>query len=219
MARPHRFKFEREILAKGLRRIAGLDEAGRGPLAGPVVAAVVIFPCEWIQNELPRKFRGLNDSKQLNEAERERFYNLLVSDPQVRYGIASVDVEVIDKINILQASLQAMNVAVSSLEAEPDHSLVDGPHVSTFKHPQTPLIDGDARSYSIAAASVLAKVTRDRVMVKYESEYPGYGFAEHKGYLTPRHLQALKALGPCAIHRKSFAPIRPDAPTHPDLFE
>ncbi|HYE32742.1 MAG TPA: ribonuclease HII [Methylomirabilota bacterium] len=218
MARPHRFKFERECLARGLRRIGGLDEAGRGPLAGPVVAAVVVFPCDWIENDLPRKLRGLNDSKQLAEEEREKFYALLTANPEIRYGVAVVDVDVIDRINILQASLHAMNLAMASLEAEPEHSLVDGPHISTVKHPQTPLIDGDARSYSIAAASIIAKVTRDRIMVAHDKEYPGYGFAEHKGYSTPKHLEALRELGPCAIHRRSFAPIRQDPPAHPEFF-
>ncbi|MDX1953038.1 MAG: ribonuclease HII [Verrucomicrobiota bacterium] len=208
-----RFKFEREFLQQGKRRIAGVDEAGRGPLAGPVVCAAVIFPTGWIQNGVPGKLRGLNDSKQLSVEQREEFFAFLTGCGEVEFGISIVSVEVIDRINILQASLRGMNEAVTQLALQPDHTLVDGPHISSARHSQTPLVDGDARSYSIAAASVLAKVTRDRLMAQYDVEFPGYGFAEHKGYSTPRHLQALTELGPCAIHRRSFAPVRGQEPT------
>lgn len=211
-----RFKFEREILQKGARRIAGTDEAGRGPLAGPVVAAAVIFPCEWMaEGALPYKLRGLNDSKQIDLDGREKFYAFLTSHPHVQWGVAVVSVEEIDRINILRASLEAMNQALASLNPGPEHTLVDGPYISTLKHAQTPLIDGDARSYSIAAASIIAKVTRDRLMADYDRQFPGYGFAEHKGYMTPRHMAALAELGPCAIHRRSFAPVREN---DPELF-
>jgi ribonuclease HII len=213
--RPSKFKFERECLARGCSRVAGADEAGRGPLAGPVVAAVVCLPAEWIANGLPRKLQGLNDSKQLTEQKRERFFDFLVSHPQVSHAIASIDPDVIDAVNILQASLRAMNNAFLQLAPVPDHTLVDGPHIFSTRGAQTPLIDGDARSFSIAAASVLAKVTRDRLMAKLDEEYPGYGFREHKGYSTPQHLEALAKLGPCPIHRKSFEPCR--AP-EPQLF-
>jgi ribonuclease HII len=210
-----RFKFEREILLKGVQRIAGVDEAGRGPLAGPVVAAAVILPQAWIENGVPYKLRGLNDSKQVDVEDREKFHAFLTSHPEVQFAVSIVSVETIDRINILRASLQAMNEALAQLTPAPDHTLVDGPYISTIKHPQTPLIDGDARSYSIAAASVIAKVTRDRIMRDYDREFPGYGFAEHKGYMTPRHMAALGELGPCILHRRSFSPVREN---DPELF-
>ena len=207
--RPSKFKYERECLERGCTRVAGADEAGRGPLAGPVVAAVVCLAPEWIQRGLPRKLQGLNDSKQLTEKERERFYQFLTTSPLVSYAVSIVDVEVIDSINILQASLRAMKEALLKLSSCPDHTLVDGPHIFSALHPQTALIDGDAKSFSIAAASVLAKVTRDQLMAEYDARFPGYGFRVHKGYSTPQHLNALARLGPCALHRMSFAPCRP----------
>jgi ribonuclease HII len=213
--RPSKFKYERECLARGCTRVAGADEAGRGPLAGPVVAAVVCLPPEWIHKGLPRKLQGLNDSKELTENERERFYNFLTTSPLVSYAIASAEVEIIDSINILRASLRAMNDALLQLNPIPDHTLVDGPHIFSALHPQTPLIDGDAKSFSIAAASVLAKVTRDRLMAEYHVQFPQYGFREHKGYSTPQHLEALKNFGPCALHRRTFAPCRPPALAEP----
>ena len=216
--RPSRFKYERECLERGCLRVAGADEAGRGPLAGPVVAAAVCLPIEWIQKGLPRKLQGLNDSKQLTEAERLRFYAFLTSSPLVSYGIAAINVEIIDSINILQASLRAMNEAMLQISPLPDHTLVDGPHIFSAIFPQTPLIDGDAKSFSIAAASVLAKVTRDRMMTEYHEQFPQYGFREHKGYSTPQHLGALAKFGPCALHRRTFAPCRPVSQPQPQLF-
>jgi ribonuclease HII len=136
--RPSRFKFERECLQRGLSRIAGADEAGRGPLAGPVAAAVVCLPCEWIQNGLPRKLQGLNDSKQLCESDRERFFAFLTTHPAVSYGVSTIDVEVIDAINILQASLRAMNEALLQLAPIPEHALVDGPHIFLNPLPANP---------------------------------------------------------------------------------
>jgi ribonuclease HII len=213
--RPSRFKYERECLQRGFLRVAGADEAGRGPLAGPVVAAVVCLPVEWMQNGVPRKLQGLNDSKQLTEVEREKFYKFLTTHPDVSFAVSRIEVELIDTINILQASLRAMNEAMLQLSPLPDHVLVDGPHIFSIKNPQTAIIDGDARSYSIAAASVLAKVTRDRLMAEYHSHYPQYGFADHKGYSTPQHLTAIQAHGPCPIHRLSFSPFRV---AEPQLF-
>lgn len=207
-----RFKFEREILLKGVQRVAGVDEAGRGPLAGPVVCAAVILPNGWIEKGVPSKLRGLNDSKQLDADDRKKYYAFLTACGEVQWAVAVMSVETIDRINILRASLEGMNQALAQLNPGPDHTLVDGPYISTLKHPQTALVDGDARSYSIAAASVIAKVTRDRMMVQYDREFPGYGFAEHKGYMTPRHMAALGELGPCSIHRRSFAPVRERAP-------
>lgn len=211
-----RFKFERVLMSQGTLLIAGVDEAGRGPLAGPVVAAAVILPAEWIRDGLPRKLRGLNDSKQLTPAERERFFSILTSSPAVLRGVASVDVGVIDSINILQASHRAMNEALAQLQSAPEHVLVDGLKVASLRFPQTAIVQGDARSYSIAAASVLAKVTRDRLMLEYDRQYPDYGFADHKGYGTPQHLAALAARGPCPLHRRSFSPVRAE---QPELFD
>jgi ribonuclease HII len=213
--RPSRFKYEREILERGSSRIAGADEAGRGPLAGPVVAAVVCLPREWIEKGLPRKLHGLNDSKQLCESDRERFFEFLTTHPSVAYAASAIDVEVIDAINILQASLRAMGEALLQLAPVPDHALVDGPHIFSLHCPQTPIIDGDAKSFSIAAASVIAKVTRDRLMLEMDALYPQYGFKDHKGYSTPQHLTAIQKHGPCPIHRRSFSPFKIP---HPELF-
>ena len=207
----NRLAFERELWQQGLTRIAGVDEVGCGPLAGPVVAAAVVFPCEWLKSGLPGKLRGLNDSKQLTEEQRENYFAILTSHAEIRHAIASVDVETIDQINILQAAHRAMNQALEQLQPGPEHVLVDGRPVKTLRFPHTALVKGDARSYTIAAASVLAKVTRDRMMVRFGQLYPGYGFAEHKGYGTPQHLAALSKHGPCPIHRRSFAPLRPVA--------
>ncbi len=208
-----RFKFERELLARGVAPLAGVDEAGRGPLAGPVVAAAVLFPVEWITGGLPRALHGLNDSKQLRPEERERYFAVLKSDPRVVSGVGIVDVPVIDTINILQATYQAMNEALAQLIPAPEHVLVDGLVAGGLRWPQTAIVGGDGKSYSIAAASVIAKVTRDRLMVEYHRQYPLYGFAEHKGYGTPQHLGALAQHGPCPIHRRSFAPVRqPELP-------
>lgn len=204
-----RFEFERALLRDGITTIAGVDEAGRGPLAGPVTAAAVVLPIEWIRDGLPAELDGLNDSKQLSEMQRERFFVALTENPAVRHGIASVEAGVIDAINILQATHRAMNEALARLHTPPAHVLVDGTRVKSLRFPQTPLVKGDARSYSIAAASILAKVTRDRLMAGYGAEFPGYGFTEHKGYGTPAHLAAIARHGPCPIHRRSFAPLKP----------
>jgi ribonuclease HII len=183
----------------------------RGPLAGPVVAGAVVLPCHWLEQGLCASFRGLNDSKQLSEQEREKFYAAITSHPEVRFAIAIVDVEMIDRINIRQAAWRAMNLALDQLEPRAEHVLVDGLRIKWLPYPQTALVQGDARSYSIAAASVLAKVTRDRLMLEYHRQFPGYGFADHKGYGTPQHLAAIQKLGSCPIHRRSFAPFRPVA--------
>ncbi len=207
----NRLAFERELWQQGLSRVAGVDEVGCGPLAGPVVAAAVVFPCEWLNSGLLGKLRGLNDSKQLTKEQRESYFAIITAHAEIRHAIASVDVETIDQINILQAAHRAMNLALEQLQPSPEHVLVDGRPVKTLRFPHTALVKGDARSYTIAAASVLAKVTRDRMMVEFDQLYPGYGFAEHKGYGTPQHLAALTQYGPCPIHRRSFAPLRPVA--------
>lgn len=214
-----RFHFERELVHRGCPVIAGVDEAGRGPLAGPVVAAAVIFPVEWITNGLPYSLRGLNDSKQLTPEQRDGFFARLMSYPEVSHAIAWSDQVLIDEINILQATFRAMNDALAQLSPTPMHVLIDGNLISSARWLQTPLVNGDARSYSIAAASVLAKVTRDRMMVLFDQEWPQYGFAEHKGYGTEKHLTALAQHGPCPLHRRSFAPIKPAPVIEAELFD
>ena len=204
-----RFEFERDLCSRGVTLVAGVDEAGRGPLAGPVVAAAVIFPSQWRESGFDERLRDLNDSKQLTEAQREEFFAVLTSHQKVRYTVAIVDAATIDRINILQATHRAMNQALAQLQPQPHHVLVDGRPVKTMSLPHTALVKGDSLSYSIAAASVLAKVTRDRMMMEYDQKFPGYGFAEHKGYGTPRHLTAIARHGPCPIHRRSFAPFKP----------
>jgi len=186
-----------------------VDEAGRGPLAGPVVAAAVVFPADWILCGLPDGLQVIHDSKQLSAGTREVLYARLMSRPEICFGIGRVDAPLIDQINILQATHRAMNLALAKLNPPPQHVLVDGLRVKTLDFPQTPIVSGDALSWSIAAASILAKVTRDRLMVEFDREYPGYGFSGHKGYGTEQHLAALKERGPCPIHRHSFSPLRP----------
>ena len=189
-----------------------MDEAGRGPLAGPVVAAAVMFREAWIERGLPRALHGLNDSKQLTAEERESYFATLTTRPELHYAIAWSDHSVIDEINILQATFRAMNEALAQLNPAPMHVLIDGHQRSSARGEQTPIIEGDAKSYSIAAASVLAKVTRDRMMLEFDRRWPEYAFAEHKGYGTKNHLAALARHGPCLIHRKTFAPIRREMP-------
>jgi len=200
--------FERELWRQGLVRVAGVDEAGRGPLAGPVSAAAVILPSAWATTGLPAELAGLNDSKQLTEAQREAFYEFIIACPEIRRAVVLVTAPRIDAINILQATYEAMNTALARLSPAPQHALVDGRPVKTMRVPQTALVKGDARSYSIAAASVVAKVTRDRLMLEYHRQWPEYGFAEHKGYGTAQHLAAIVRHGPCPIHRRSFAPLK-----------
>ncbi len=207
--------FETELWQRGTRYVAGVDEAGRGPLAGPVVAAAVIFPANWLRMSLPADLEGLNDSKQLTAAQRERFFLTLTSRVDIAIAVGMVDSGQVDELNILHATHRAMNEALARLQPAPQHVLMDGRAVKSLRCPQTALIKGDARSYSIAAASVVAKVTRDRLMVEYDRRWPEYGFAEHKGYGTARHLAALAAHGPCPIHRRSFAPLKP---REPELF-
>ncbi len=191
---------EEALRARGLRQIAGVDEAGRGPLAGPVVAAAVILPPDF-------SHPLLNDSKQLTEMRRERIYGELTSHAGIAWAVAVVEPGEIDCLNILRASHEAMRRAVAALATAPDHVLIDGFPVQPFPLPQTALVCGDALSFSIAAASVVAKVTRDRIMLALDAAHPSYGFARHKGYGTPLHLAKLRAHGPCAIHRRSFAPV------------
>ena len=206
------FEFEQTLWQQNVLRIAGVDEAGRGPLAGPVVAAAAILPPRWAQTGLPAELAGLNDSKQLTGAQREKYFEFLTACAEIEFGIALVDAGVIDEINILQATHRAMSDALAQLQPLPPHALVDGRPVKTLRVPQTAIVKGDARSYSIAAASVLAKVTRYRLMLEYHAQFPEYGFAEHKGYGTAKHLAAIAQHGACPIHRKTFAPLKPKEP-------
>ena len=160
-----------------------------------------------------------DSAKQLSPAERDSYFTKLTSFAEVRYGIAWSDNTLIDEINILQATFRAMNNALAQLNPAPAHVLVDGNQRSSVHGTQTPIVDGDAKSYSIAAASVLAKVTRDRMMVDFDRQWPMYAFVEHKGYSTEKHLAALAQHGPCPLHRRSFAPIKPNAPRALELFE
>jgi ribonuclease HII len=194
-------KFEKHLWSTGTPLVAGIDEAGRGPLAGPVVAAAAVLPAEF---SLP----GLNDSKQLTEAVREQFFEILTAPGKlVCYGIGFAEPAEIDRLNILRATFLAMERAVTALSVQPDHLLIDGLPVPVFQQPQTAIVGGDARSKSIAAASVIAKVTRDRMMRNWHREFPQYNFDQNKGYGTPAHLESLLIHGPCPIHRRSFEPI------------
>jgi ribonuclease HII len=200
---------ECELWRSGISFVAGTDEAGCAPLAGPVVSAAVMFPSTWLQTGLYTKLRGLNDSKQLNEEHREKFYAIITTHPEIKFAIATIDVETIDRINIRQAAWRGMEAALDQLLPKPQHVLIDGLRIKWLPYPQTAVVQGDCKSYSVAAASVLAKVTRDRLMCDFDKLYPGYGFARHKGYPTPEHYTAITALGACPIHRRSFSPFRP----------
>ncbi len=193
-------QLDQEFLNRGYSSLAGVDEAGRGPLAGPVVASAVVV----------RDFSftsTVNDSKKLSAKAREAAFEEIHEKCSV--GVAIVGHEVIDEVNVLRAALRAMSEAVRSLGAMPGCLLIDGNRVPRdLKVMRYPLIGGDGRSFSVACASIVAKVTRDRIMDRYEDEYPGYGFAKHKGYGTPEHLKALLEKGPCPIHRKTFEPIK-----------
>jgi ribonuclease HII len=194
------FRYEKKLRATGVVRIAGVDEAGRGALAGPVVAAAVV---------LPEKFRHrkLNDSKQLNPDLREKIYDEIVSNGEIAWGVGMVDHLEIDRINILRASHDAMRIALAALSIPPEHVLIDGLPVFPFPCPQTAIIEGDCYSLTIAAASVIAKVTRDRIMRDFCAQFPEYCFDQHKGYSTELHLSRLHEFGPCPIHRRSFEPV------------
>jgi ribonuclease HII len=204
----NRFEFERVLWQKNIARVAGVDEAGRGPLAGPVVAAAAILPARWAETGLPAELVGLNDSKQLTETQREKYFQFITGCGEIEFGIAEISAALIDEINILQATHRAMNAALAKLNPPPPHALVDGRPVKTLRVPQTAIVKGDARSYSIAAASVVAKVTRDRLMLAFHGQFPEYSFAEHKGYGTAKHLAAIAKHGACPIHRKTFAPLK-----------
>jgi len=200
-------RHEQEAWNHGAQRIAGVDEAGRGPLAGPVVSSAVLFDRTFLEVEADRSLSGLTDSKKLSAKRREFFYALLTECPHAQIGVGSASVEEIDAINILRATHLAMGRALEALPTLPDLALVDGLPVKGLPVPHQAIVGGDAASLSIAAASIIAKVTRDRWMLERATTYPGYGFERHKGYGTRIHMEALDKLGPCPIHRKSFAPV------------
>lgn len=190
-------KFEKEAYENGFKCIAGIDEAGRGPLAGPVVAGAVILPKDCL-------LEGINDSKKISEKKREKLYDDIIENA-VAWGVGIVDHKVIDEINILNATRKAMKLALENLQVKPDYILIDAEKkVDTNGIEYLPLIKGDALSISIGAASILAKVTRDRMMREYDKMFPMYGFEKHKGYGTKAHVEAIKEHGPCMIHRQSF---------------
>jgi ribonuclease HII len=191
---------ENHLRASGFRVVAGIDEAGRGPLAGPVCVAAVILPDDFTHPVL-------NDSKQLSETKRERLYEEITGDERICWHCVSVEPDEIDRINILQATWEGMRRAALALNPPPDAALIDGRPVKHFPMHQLALVKGDSLSYSIAAASIIAKVTRDRLMVAMARQHPEYGFEIHKGYPTPAHLAALKQHGPCPHHRRSFGPV------------
>lgn len=188
--------YEREAFDAGIKLVCGVDEAGRGPLAGPVCAAAVILPPGL---EIP----GLNDSKKLTDKKRRELYDVITAQA-VSYGIAFASEQEIDEINILQATLLAMERAIQKLSPQPELALIDGNRTKDFGLPVRTIVKGDSLSASIAAASILAKVTRDRLMEEYDAQYPQYGFAVHKGYGTKRHYETLREFGPSPIHRKTF---------------
>ncbi len=193
---PENLKIEHSIWQFGKKRIAGVDEAGRGPLAGPVVAAAVIFPPYFYIPEV-------KDSKKLTPRKREELY-ALIQEHAIAYGIGLVTPEEIDRINIRQATFKAMRMAIGQLALSPDYILFDGYELPEKIFPQEAIIHGDALSFTIAAASILAKVYRDRLMIEYDKQFPQYGFARHKGYGTAQHREAVRKFGPSPIHRKSF---------------
>ena len=188
--------FDRSFLREHIKLIAGTDEAGRGPLAGPVVAASVIFP----ENT---RIRGVKDSKLLTEEEREDLLPKILNKA-LTYSVAAISHGEIDRINILQASLLAMSTAIKRLKVQPDLILVDGNKIFGGNIPALPIIDGDAKSFSIGAASIIAKVTRDRIMKRLCLKFPHYNWSSNKGYATREHIEAIKTYGPCILHRKTF---------------
>lgn len=190
-------QMEKDLYKKGFKKICGIDEAGRGPLAGPVVIAGVIMPEDSI-------IEGVNDSKKVSEKKREKLYDLILEEA-ISYSVAIIGQDIIDDINILNATKQGVTQVVEGLDIKPDLIIVDAlTHINTKGIPYESIIKGDAKCYNIAAASIIAKVTRDRIMRQWDEIYPQYGFIAHKGYGTARHIAAIKECGLCPIHRRSF---------------
>lgn len=191
-----KFHYEKTLWQQDITLLAGVDEAGRGPLAGPVVAAAIIFPPGIV-------IEGVDDSKQLSHERRVELYRQILAKC-LSYGVGIVGVADIDRINIYQAAMQAMKRALVELSPQPQHVLVDGRAIPELPLPQTAIVKGDAQSFTIGAASIIAKVVRDCIMLDYHRQFPHYGFEQHKGYATAAHYAALRQFGPCAIHRRSF---------------
>lgn len=190
-------QYENDLRNKGYKYICGIDEAGRGPLAGPVVVASVIMPANSI-------IEGVNDSKKVSEKKREKLYDLILEEA-ISYGVGIIGQDEIDEINILNATKKGLTMSLQELTQKPDLIIVDAlTHIDTLGIPYESIIKGDAKCYSISAASIIAKVTRDRIMREWDKVYPQYGFAQHKGYGTSAHINAIKEFGPCPLHRKSF---------------
>lgn len=190
-------EIEKELYQKGFQKICGIDEAGRGPLAGPVVVAGVIMPEDSM-------IEGVNDSKKVSEKKREKLYDLILEEA-ISYSVAIIGQDIIDEINILNATKQGVTNVVEELSIKPDLIVVDAlTHINTKGIPYDSIIKGDAKCYNIAAASIIAKVTRDRIMRQWDEIYPQYGFAQHKGYGTTKHIDSIKEYGLCPIHRRSF---------------
>lgn len=193
--------YEKSVKKMGYKAIAGIDEAGRGPLAGPVVAAALIAPDDLI-------LEGVTDSKKLSEKQREVLFDILATHPDIIYSVGIIDAKRIDEINILQATFEAMQLACQNLAANPDYLLIDGNQMPDIAIPMMGIIKGDSKSHTIGAASIIAKHTRDKLMLEYHEKYPQYCFDKHKGYGTKLHKEMLDRHGICDIHRKSFAPIK-----------
>ena len=197
----HLLRFEMELWETGHLHVAGVDEAGMAPLAGPVVAAAVVLPKAY-------KLKGLDDSKKVLDPERRASLAVCVKRDAIAWGVGRAEVAEVDQLNIYHAGLLAMRRAVEALALVPDFVLVDARRIPQCPAPQRGIVHGDELSASIAAASIIAKTTRDALMAEYDRQYPGYGFAIHKGYPTPQHEAALRSLGACPLHRRSFAPVR-----------
>lgn len=193
------YQYEKELWKNGINLIAGMDEVGRGPLIGPVVTACVILPKDFV-------LEGLTDSKKLSEKKREEFYDYIM-EHAINVGIGMMDEKVIDEVNIYEATKLAMYQAVEKSKVKPEHVLIDAMKLDKLEMPSTSIIKGDAKSISIAAASVIAKVTRDRMMIELDKKYPMYGFKSHKGYPTKKHIEAIKEYGLIDGYRKTFKPI------------
>ena len=205
MPKPDVLLYEKEAWTSGFLRLAGIDEAGRGPLAGPVVAAALIFDPEYIQAEQDSTYARLTDSKATSGKLREEYFQRLIDSDHVTIGIGIIEADEIDRINILKATHKAM--AIAAAQIGPQFALVDGLPVKGLPCPSKSIVKGDALCISISAASIIAKVTRDRIMMELDAMHPEYGFASHKGYGTEKHLKALRKFGVLPIHRKTFRPV------------
>ena len=200
MEKVNLYKYEKELWDNNIEYVAGVDEVGRGPLIGPVVTACVILPHDFV-------LEGLNDSKKLSEKKRDEYYDVIMENA-LSVSVGMMDEKIIDEVNIYEATKLAMYEAINKSKIKPDHVLIDAMKLEKLDIPNTPIIKGDAKSISIAAASVIAKVTRDRMMLELDNKYPMYGFKKHKGYVTKLHLEMLEKYGVSEVHRRSFGPVK-----------